>query len=105
MTVGYYGYKAYENWKDDSNNESIEKMDSYSYDRKKAGELQKQVEKGNAPTSVDRVDKGRGPHEKDHVHFKDDHALNHDGTWKHRGRKVTNKEKEWLEDNGWMAPQ
>jgi RHS repeat-associated protein len=73
--------------------------------RNKAGELQRQVEKGQAPDSVDRVDKGTGPHEKEHVHFKDDHALNYDGTWKHGGRRVSNREKAWLEGNGWRAPQ
>lgn len=86
--VGYVGCKVYENW-----------------NQTKAGELQKQVEKGQAPDSVDRVDKGVGPYEKDHVHFKDDHALNRDGSWKHGGRRVTNKEKKWLEDNGWQVPQ
>ncbi len=88
-TVGYLGYKAYESW---------------DCHRTKAGELQKEVEKGRVPDSVDRVDKGLGPYEKDHVHFKDDHALNHDGTWKHGGRNVTNKEKKWLEENGWEVP-
>ena len=53
---------------------------------------------------MDRVDKGIGPYEKDHVHFKDDHALNHDGTWKHGGRNITNKERKWLEENGWGIP-
>ncbi len=90
-------------WEDGSNGK-MEQAYHSEQTRKKAGELQKQVEKGQAPNSVDRVDKGRGPHEKDHVDFKDDHALNHDGTWKHKGRKIMNKEKEWLEDNGWMVP-
>jgi hypothetical protein len=80
-------------------------MEQSEQDRKKAGDLQRQVEKGQAPDSVDRVDKGLGPHEKDHVHFKDDHALNHDGSWKHGGRNIRNKEKKWLQDNGWKLPE
>jgi hypothetical protein len=103
MVVGYLGYKGYQlyqDWREDS----YGKMDSFQYDRTKAGELQKQVEKGQAPGSVDRVDKARGPHEKEHVHFKDGPALNHDGTWKHKEREITNKEQEWLEDNGWVVP-
>ena len=56
------------------------------------GSMQKQVEKGPAPKSVDRVDQGRGQNEKDHVHFKDGSALNKDGSWKHGKRKITKKE-------------
>ena len=50
------------------------------------------AKRGQAPQDVDRVDKGRGDFEKDHVHFKDGSALNNDGTWKHRKRDLTNKE-------------
>lgn len=48
---------------------------------------------------VDRVDKGRGPFEKDHVHFGDGErspALNHDGTWKHNPQEVPGES--WLDD-------
>jgi RHS repeat-associated protein len=70
-----------------------------------AGSLQKQVEKNQAPKSVDRIDRGRGPYEQDHIHFKDDHALNRDGTWKEGGRSLSNREKEWILKNGWELPE
>jgi tetratricopeptide (TPR) repeat protein len=70
-----------------------------------AGKMHKQVERGQAPKSVDRVDRARFPHEKDQVHFKDGSAINKDGTWKHGGRKLTGAEKEWLIENGWKLPK
>lgn len=70
-----------------------------------AGKMQKEVEKGQAPKSVDRVDKGRGPHEQDHTHFTDGHALNKDGTWKHGGRDLSKQEGKWLNKHGWSHPK
>jgi RHS repeat-associated protein len=67
-------------------------------------QMQKQVEQGKAPKTIDRVDKGIGPHEKDHVHFSDGSALNSDGTWKHGSHTLTNAEKGWLQQNGWSLP-
>lgn len=74
-------------------------------------QMEKQVERGQAPKSVSRVDRGKGPFEKDHVHFKDGYALNKNGTWKHDGegvkqggRSLTKDEKSWLEENGWQTP-
>ncbi|HEX5423467.1 MAG TPA: hypothetical protein VFW94_07955 [Candidatus Acidoferrales bacterium] len=67
--------------------------------------MQKQVERGQAPKSVDRVDSPRFPNEKPHVEFKDGNALNNDGTWKHGGRELTNAEEQWLESNGWTMPK
>jgi len=73
--------------------------------------MQKQVERGQAPTKgpkgVDRVDKGRGPNEKDHVHLKDGRALNSDGTWKHGSgstSSIPRKVRNWLKRNGWDLP-
>lgn len=63
-----------------------------------------EAKRGQAPQDVDRVDKGRGDFEKDHVHFKDGSALNNDGTWKHRKRDLTNKEKKWLDKHNWKLP-
>jgi RHS repeat-associated protein len=68
-------------------------------------QLQKQVERGKAPKTVDRVDPGIGPNEQDHVHFTDGSALNEDGTWKHGGRPLTNAETEWIQQNGWNTPK
>ena len=70
-------------------------------EKKTPGNLQKQIEQGKAPKSVDRADKGRGPYEKDHLHFKDESALNSDGTWKHGERDLTREEINWLQKNGW----
>ena len=68
-------------------------------------QMQKQVEKGQAPKPVDRVDKGLGPFEKDHIDFKGGDALNKDGSWKHGGRALTNEESEWVTKNGWNLPK
>jgi hypothetical protein len=69
---------------------------------KSINQLQKDVERGNAPKDIDRFDKGNvilG--EKDHVHFKDGSALNIDGTWKHGYRSLKTKEIKYLRKNGW----
>lgn len=66
--------------------------------------MQSQVEKNQAPKSVDRVDTA-SEREKPHIHFDDGSALNQDGTWKEKGRELTNKEKEWIEKNGWELPK
>jgi len=74
-----------------------------------AGNMQKQVEKGQAPRNVDRVDKGRGPFEQDHIHFEEtkgkENALNRDGTWKHGGRPLSSDEQMWITKNGWNLPK
>lgn len=66
--------------------------------------MDQQRKTGQAPSSVIRVDKGKLPGEKPHVHFDDGNAINNDGTWKHGGRELTNREKKWLENNGWRIP-
>lgn len=69
--------------------------------------MQKKVERGQAPKSVDRVDKGKGSFEHDHIHFKDGSALNRDGSWKHnpKDHKLVEKERKFLNDNGWAVPE
>ncbi|CAF1314478.1 unnamed protein product [Adineta ricciae] len=71
-------------------------------------QMQKQVECGKAPKSIDRVDVGN-PDQGDrlpHIHFKDGrHALYNDGTWKHGGRTLHREEIQWLNDNGWPLPK
>ena len=79
--------------------------DGGSSRRSAAGNMQKQVERGQAPRSVDRVDRARFPYEKDQVYFKDGSALNYDGTWKHGGRTITSVEAGWLTQNGWVVPK
>ena len=63
--------------------------------------MQKEVERGQAPKSVDSVHKGLIPNEKDHVHFTDGSARNQDGTWKHGFSDISNKVKDWLGKHGW----
>ncbi len=73
-----------------------------------AGSLQRQVERGQAPKEVDRVDKPHVPGQKPHVHFKDGTSLNNDGTTHdaHKGTpNPSNKTKEWLKDNGWKVEE
>jgi filamentous hemagglutinin len=79
---------------------------------KSTNQIQKDVEKGNAPKSVERVDKGNADMgEQDHIHFRDGDnnvALNKDGTWKHKPNdsfKLSNKDKEWIKKNGWTLPE
>jgi peptidoglycan hydrolase-like protein with peptidoglycan-binding domain len=70
------------------------------------GNLQKKVEKGQAPKEVDRVDKPHVPGQKPHAHFKDGTSLNNDGTVHdaHKGTpNPSNKTTEWLENNGWKV--
>ncbi len=62
-------------------------------------QMQKQVEKGQAPNEVDRVDKAHSKNGQDHVHFKDGTALNKDGTIHDEGHgtpKLTKKILDWL---------
>lgn len=66
--------------------------------------MQEQVEKGQAPKEVLRVDKAHDSFGQPHVHFKDGTALNRDGTIhdKMHGRpKPTRKTWGWLHRNGW----
>ena len=70
-------------------------------------QMQKQVERGQAPKEVERVDEA---HNKEtgqpHVHFKDKTALNRDGSVhdKLKGTpNITNKIRKWLFKNGWES--
>lgn len=68
--------------------------------------MQKQVEKNQAPKSIDRVEHGHVPNERDHIHFKDGKTLNSDGKWRRNdGRNLTRQEKDWIEQNGWRIPE
>ena len=72
--------------------------------KQSSGALQKQVEQRKAPKSIDRVDRGRGNYEKDHIHFNDGAALNYDGSWKHGEKQLTRDEIQWIQKNGWITP-
>lgn len=73
----------------------------------RASKMQREVERGQAPRDVDRVDKGHGsPGAQDHVHFKDGTSMNKDGTVHdaHKGTpNPSNKVKHWLEQHGWIS--
>jgi hypothetical protein len=70
-----------------------------------AGKMEKEVERGQAPRGVDRVDTGnRRFGEKDHVHLDDGRALNNDGTWKHGEGSIGRTIQDWLGDHGWKVP-
>lgn len=79
-------------------------------DRTSANQMQDQVERGQAPKQVDRVDAGNPniPNNKDHIHFTDGTALNYDGTPSHHNAgipKITNSIKKWLLRNNWKLPK
>ena len=70
--------------------------------------MQKQVQSGQAPKEVNRVDPPDVSSSKPHIHFqKGERALNNDGTWSDPGKipTITNKIAEWIIKNGWSLPK
>lgn len=67
------------------------------------GQLQKMIDRGQAPRDIVGAHKGIGAFEKDHVHFKDGSALNRDGTVKHGSPNPSNAASEFLEAHGWAG--
>ncbi len=67
-------------------------------------QMQKQVERGQAPSTVVRVDNPKIQGQLPHIHFRDGTAMNIDGSV-HDAMKgvhtLTNSERIWLFDNGW----
>jgi len=65
---------------------------------KSKNQIQRDIDKNLAPNDIERLDfKNLWPYEKPHIHFKTNKsALNFDGTWKHWGKNLTNKENDWL---------
>ena len=67
-------------------------------------QMQKQVERGKAPSTVVRVDNPKIPGQLPHIHFSDGTAMNIDGST-HDAMKgvheLTNAERIWLFENGW----
>lgn len=71
-------------------------------------QMQKQVERGQAPKGVDRVDKPHVPGQQPHVHYDDGTASNVDGSTHDMGKGTPNPSqaiRQWLLDNGWTPPQ
>jgi len=67
-------------------------------------QMQKQVERGKAPSTVVRVDNPKIPGQLPHVHFSDGTAMNIDGSVHDAMRgahNLTNSERIWLFANGW----
>ena len=67
-------------------------------------QMQKQVERGQAPNTVVRVDNPKTQGQLPHIHFSDGTAMNIDGSVHDAMRGVhnlTNSERIWLFDNGW----
>ena len=69
-------------------------------------QMQKQVENGQAPGEIDRVDPPHtnAPNQQSHVHFKDGTAMNLDGSPSHGSRgvpKLTRPIIEWFAKNGY----
>jgi len=67
-------------------------------------QMNKSIERGLAPRGVTRVDTAKVKGEQDHVHFRDGGALNRDDTWKHGETRLTKRQVEWLQGNGWRIP-
>ncbi|MCB0107994.1 MAG: hypothetical protein KDE53_18860 [Caldilineaceae bacterium] len=68
-------------------------------------QMNRAIQRGQAPRGIERVDTPKIPGEQLHVHFSDDSALNIDGTWKHGQTTLTSPQREWLTDNGWTLPK
>ena len=69
-------------------------------------QMQKQVERGQAPKGVVRVDNPKVPGQQPHVHFSDGTSLNIDGSVhdaKNGIPNLTNEIRIWLEKNGWKG--
>ncbi len=67
-------------------------------------QMQKQVERGQAPSTVVRVDNPKIPGQLPHIHFSDGTAINIDGSVHDAMRgahTLTNSERIWILDNGW----
>jgi RHS repeat-associated protein len=71
------------------------------------GNMQKQVERGQAPGTVDRVEPARSGRGQPHIHFTDQRpTLNQDGTWGHGGPGgLSQAERDWISRNGWGLPE
>jgi RHS repeat-associated protein len=74
-----------------------------------AGRMQREVERGQAPRQVRRVDKGNPSDPGDlepHVHLRDGSALTQGGRWKHGGDGgVPKTVADWLRNHGWRVPE
>jgi len=79
----------------------------FSKSPSRASKMQREVEKGQAPEDVKRVDRGN-PHDpgdaEPHIHLDDGRALTQSGRWKHGAGEITRAVRNWLESHGWKGP-
>ena len=70
-------------------------------------QINKEIQKGNAPKGIERVDKGSQSviKEQPHIHFESGAALNINGRWKEGYTVLTRSQIEWLKKNGWQVPE
>lgn len=68
-------------------------------------QMNQQIERGQAPQGITRIDRGKVPGEQDHAHLGEKHAINRNGTWKHGGTNLTREQADWLRGNGWSIPE
>jgi len=70
-------------------------------------QMQKQIERGQAPDTVLRIDIARIPGTKTHIHFTDGTSINIDGSVHDQMNGIhvfTNAEIKWFKDNFWEVP-
>jgi uncharacterized protein RhaS with RHS repeats len=71
------------------------------------GKMQKEVERGQAPRSVEAVHPGHVPGQEPHVHYADGTSSTQTGRTHdaHGGTPNPNKDtRQWLEQHGWTPP-
>jgi len=71
-------------------------------------QMQKQVDRGQAPKGVDRADNPHVPGQQPHVHYDDGTSSNMDGSTHDAGNGTPNPSqaiRQWLIDNGWTPPR
>lgn len=65
-------------------------------------QMNEQINKGQAPKGIKRIDQGLVKGEQTHAHLEKGSAINIDGTLKHGdGKEMTVAIKKWLKGNGW----
>jgi hypothetical protein len=70
--------------------------------------MQKQVERGQAPRDINRIDRGHIPGQEPHIHFKDGTSSSQSGGIHdaHKGiPSPSNKAIDWLKEHGWEPPK
>ena len=70
-------------------------------------QMQQQIDRGQAPQGVDRVDRPHVPGQQPHVHYNDGTSSNMDGSTHDAGKGAPNPSqaiRQWLIDNGWTPP-